>query len=75
MIARRIHVFLDGYGWSEKRNADVSRLKRVNNAFELPPASRNVLISFFNADSDEDLELLQAAIKELRCNITWSDEE
>ncbi len=72
MQARRIHVFLDGYGWSENRDAEPSQTKLVRSASELPSVVENIVkISFFNAESDGDLEYLQDAIEDLRRNLNW----
>lgn len=74
MTAARIHIFMDGFGWSTQRDADYSQLKVVRGADELPPLDPNCLITFMNASDTDDLRHLQDMIQELREEATWSDE-
>jgi len=74
-VARRIHIYLDGYGWSEDKKADLPQLRHTHKVSEIPPVSKDAIISFFNASDGGDLEFLQDSITELRHNLTWSDKE
>lgn len=71
MTAARIHIFMDGIGWSPRRDAQHEQLELVRNASELPPIDRNCLITFFNASDAGDLEHLQDRIQELREDAQW----
>lgn len=75
MTAARIHIFMDGFGWSSRRDADYTQLKTVRDAKDLPPLTRDCLITFYNASNAGDLEDLQDRIQELRRDAQWSDEE
>jgi len=70
-LVRRLHLFLDGFGWSQNRNADYSQLSVVRDAKDLPPLAPDVFISFANADDTDDLGRLQDMIQELRSDAHW----
>ena len=74
MKAARVHIFMDGFGWSSNRKADHTQLEVVRDASMLPPIALDCLITFFNASDAGDLELLQDRIQELRTDAQWSDE-
>ena len=70
-VARRIHIFRDGFGWSSRRNASTLQLRRVQTIDEIPPISRDCLITFFEALNVEDLEYLEDVLRELRLSARW----
>ena len=75
MKAARVHIFMDGFGWSSRRDADYTQLKYARNTKDLPPIDRDCMITFFNVSDAGDLEVLQDLIQELRSDAQWSEEE
>ncbi len=72
MNAARVHIFMDGFGWSPQRDAKHAQLTIVREASMLPPLDTYCLITFFNASDVDDLDLLKDSIQELRRDAHWA---
>lgn len=78
----RLHVFMDGIGWSESREENnYDRLELVPDARELPLIIDDFKLTVFVCSSIEDIEQLREVLAELSMELsrqqregcTWND--
>lgn len=74
--AARLHVFVDGVGWSENREENnYDRLELVPDARELPLVASDFKLTVFICSSVEDVEQLREVLAELSMELSRQQQE
>ena len=71
MLARRIHIWKDGFGWSGNDTTPIERFIEVKHANQLPKIAEGAVITFFTANNSDDLAQLRDMIQELHTEAKW----